>query len=82
MTTTHRKPMARQLAILAYRISYMSSDISRYRQGASTSLSSRRTSGSAMMPRVLNMRDLPDGLPDGAIYCGRLMPRRRVRKGN
>ena len=31
------------------------------------------------MPRVLNMRDFPDGVPDGAIYCGRSMPRRRLR---
>jgi Domain of unknown function (DUF4326) len=30
------------------------------------------------MPRVLNMRDLPDGVPDGAIYCGRPMPRRHL----
>ena len=30
------------------------------------------------MPRVLNMRDLPDGVPDGATYCGRPMPRRRL----
>jgi hypothetical protein len=25
-------------------------------------------------PRVLNLRDFPDGVPDGAIYCGRSMP--------
>ena len=25
------------------------------------------------------MRDFPDGVPAGAIYCGRLMPRRRLR---
>ena len=30
------------------------------------------------MPRVLNLRDLPDGVSDGAIYCGRRMPRRRL----
>ena len=30
------------------------------------------------MPRVLNMRDFPDGVPDGAIYCGRPMPRQRL----
>jgi hypothetical protein len=31
------------------------------------------------MPRVLNMRDFPDGVPDGAIYCGRSMSRRRLK---
>ena len=30
------------------------------------------------MPRVLNMRDFFDGVPDGAIYCGRPVPRRRI----
>lgn len=25
------------------------------------------------MPRVLNIRDFPDGVPPGAIYCGRRM---------
>jgi hypothetical protein len=32
------------------------------------------------MPQVLNMRDFPDGVPHGAIYCGR--PMRRVRIGS
>jgi hypothetical protein len=30
------------------------------------------------MPRVLNMRDFADGVPDGAIYCGRSMRQRRL----
>jgi hypothetical protein len=30
------------------------------------------------MPHVLNMHDFPDGVPDGAIYCGRPVPRRRI----
>jgi hypothetical protein len=33
----------------------------------------------ATLPRVLNMRDFPDGVPDGAIYCGRSMSRRRLK---
>ena len=36
------------------------------------------TAAAQLMPRVLNMRDLPDGVPDGAIYCGRPMPRRHL----
>jgi hypothetical protein len=31
------------------------------------------------MPRVLNLRDFADGAPNGAIYCGRSMSRRRLR---
>ena len=31
------------------------------------------------MPQVLNMRDFPDGVPHGAIYCGRPMPRQRLK---
>jgi hypothetical protein len=31
------------------------------------------------MPRVLNLRDFPDGVPDGTIYCGRAMSRRRLK---
>ena len=30
------------------------------------------------MPRALNMRALPDGVPDGAIYCGSAMRQRRL----
>jgi hypothetical protein len=30
------------------------------------------------MPRVLNMRDFPDGVPARAIYCGRSMSQRRL----
>ena len=30
------------------------------------------------MPRVLNLRDLRDGVPDGAIYCGKPMRRQRL----
>ena len=36
------------------------------------------TAAAQLMPRVLNMRDLPDGVPDGAISCGRPMPRRHL----
>ena len=32
------------------------------------------------MPRVLNMHDFPDGVPDSAIYCGRSMSRRHLRR--
>jgi hypothetical protein len=30
------------------------------------------------MPRVLNLRDFPDGVPGGAIYCGSAMRQRRL----
>lgn len=31
------------------------------------------------MPRVLNMRDFPEGVPYGAVYCGRPMQRRHLK---
>ena len=34
----------------------------------------------SLMPRVLNMRDLPDGVPDGTIYCGRQHPWRKLKR--
>ena len=30
------------------------------------------------MPRVLNLRAFPDGMPDGAIYCGSAMRQQRL----
>ena len=47
--------------------------------GRAVGLAARTATAAAqLMPRVLNMRDLPDGVPDGAIYCGRPMPRRHL----
>jgi hypothetical protein len=34
------------------------------------------------MPRVLNLGDFAGGVPNGAIYCGRPMARRRLSGAN